>query len=201
MQRVHPNNNTTMMKKIISTFLFGFLFFTSGFSQGDSIITKIKADYQKWQPIIKNEFDSCDKIYNYAWGENYQFDKWTHKKSDDSLTLSEAVSIIGKKDLGFFVYVETFSFSGDWHLITENYYDKDGQLYFVLWRMNTFNAEEPLTVEKRLYFDKNGNKIRNLQSVYKMNTKRKADISFMDREVNYKLNLKEMDFYKFWKND
>ncbi len=191
-----------MMKKIILTSVFGILVFATGFAQVDSIITKIRDDYQKWQSIIDNEFDSCDKFYNYAWGENYQFDKWTDKElDDDTLTLSEAVSIIQEKDLGFFVYVDTYSFSGDWYVATDYYYDKDEKLYFVFWRMNTFYAEEPLTVEKRLYFDSQGQLIRDLKSVYKMNTKEKIDIEFMDREVNYDLTLIDMDFYKHWINE
>lgn len=190
------------MKIIILTSVFGLIIFANGFAQADSIIAKIKDDFQKWQPIIDNGFENCDKLHNYAWGENYQYDKWTDKKlDDDTLTLSKAVSIIEQKDLGFFVYVDTYSFSGDWYVATDYYYDKAGQLYFVFWRMNTFYAEEPLTVEKRLYFDSQGQLIRDLKSVFKMNTKEKIDISFMDRDVDYKMDLKEMDFYKFWKND
>lgn len=187
------------MKKYILTTVFGLIIFATGFAQEDSIIKKIRDDFQKWQPIIDNGIDNCDKLYNYAWGKNYQFDKWTDKKlNDDTLTLSEAVSIIEQKDLGFFVYVDSYSFSGDWHVATDYYYDKDGQLYFVFWRMNTFYAEEPLTVEKRLYFDSQGQLIRDLKSVFKMNTKEKIDIGFMDREVEYDLTLRDMDFYKHW---
>ncbi|MDY0103024.1 MAG: hypothetical protein RBS07_08785 [Lentimicrobium sp.] len=188
-----------MMKKTLLTFLFGLIIYATGFSQEDSIITIIRDDFQKWQPIIEKKFDNCDKLYNYAWGENYQFDKWTDKKlNDDTLTLSEAVSIIEQKDLGFFVHVDTYSFSGDWYIATDYYYNKDGQLYFVFWRMNTFYAEEPLTVEKRLYFDTHGQLIRDLKSVFKMNTKKKIDIGFMDREVDYDLTLSDMNFYKHW---
>lgn len=187
------------MKKNILTTVFGLIIFATGFAQEDAIIKKIRDDFQKWQPIIDNGIDNCDKLYNYTWGENYQFDKWTDKKlNDDTLTLSEAVSIIEQKDLGFFVYVDSYSFSGDWYVATDYYYDKDGQLYFVFWRMNTFYAEEPLTVEKRLYFNSQGQLIRDLKSVFKMNTKEKIDIGFMDREVEYDLTLRDMDFYKHW---
>lgn len=190
------------MKKFLLTSVLELIIFAIGFAQEDSIIMKIRDNFQSWQPIIDKKLDSCDKLYNYVWGENYQFDKWTDKKlDDDTLTICEAVSIIEQKDFGFFVYVETYSFSGDWYVATDYYYYKDKQLYFIFWRMNTFNAEEPLTVEKRLYFDKNGDKIRELQSVYKMNTKEKRDINFMDKDVDYKLSLNEMEFYKFWKND
>ena len=189
-----------MLKKVLLILVFGLIIFATGFSQEDSIVTEIRSEFKKWQSIIDKEFDDYDKFYNYAWGENYQFDKWFDTKIDnDSLTLSEAVSIIDKKDLGYFVYVDYYSFSGDWYIAVDYYYNKEGQLYFIFWRMNTFYAEEPLTVEKRLYFDNNGQLIRDLKSVYKMNTKEKIDISFMDREVDYKLSLTGMDFYKYWK--
>ena len=64
--------------------------------------------------------------------------------------------------------------------------------------MNTFYADEPLTVEKRLYFDSNGSIIRELKSVYKMNTKEKIDVSFMDQEVLYVLTLNDLVFYNYW---
>jgi len=191
-----------MLKKIILTSVFELMIFAIGLGQEDTIIMKIRDNFQSWQPIIDKELDSCDKFYNYVWGENYQFDKWTDKKLDeDTLTLCEAVSIIEQKDFGFFVYVATYSFSGDWYVATDYYYDKDKRLYFIFWRMNTFYSEEPLTVEKRMYFNKNGDKIQELQSIYKMNTNEKRDISFKDRDVDYKLSLNEMEFYKFWKND
>jgi len=178
------------------------MFSNSGYSQEDTAIREIKSVYQKWQPIIDKEFENCPKFYNYAWGKNYQIDKWFSKKLDiDSLTLSEAVSIIEKKDLGYFVYVDNYSFSGDWYIAVEYYYNKDEKLCFIFWRMNTFYAEKPLTVEKRLYFDSNGRLIRELKSVYKMNTKEKIDISYMDKEVDYELTLNEMSFYKNWKKE
>ena len=189
-----------MIKKVLLTLIIGLIIFVNGFSQEDSIIKEIRAKFQKWQPIINKEFADCEKYYNYAWGENYQFDKWFDNKIDnDSLTLSEAVSIIDKKDLGYFVYVDNYSFSGDWYIAVDYYYNKGGQLYFIYWRLNTFYAEEPLTVEKRLYFDNSGKLIQDLKSVYKMNTKEKIDIDFMDREIDYKLILTDMDFYKYRK--
>jgi len=190
------------MKNILLIILFELIFINLGFSQEDSTILVIKTNFQKWQPIIDNEFENYPKFFNYAWGENYQFDKWFNKKQDnDSLTLSEAVSVIEKKDLGYFVNVDYYSFSGDWYIVIEYYYNQEEQLYFIFWRMNTFYAKEPLTVEKRLYFDTNSRIIRELKSVYKMNTKEKIDISFMDKEIDYELILSDMSFYKYWKKE
>jgi hypothetical protein len=187
------------MKRFLLHTVLGFLMINQGFSQEDSTILEIRDNFKKWQPIIDIELDSSDKLYNYAWGENYQFEKWTDKMMDnDSLILSEAVSIIKKKGFGYFVHRDTFSFSGDWYVVADFYYDKNGQLYFIFWRMNTFYAEEPLSVEKRLYLDKHGQLILDLKSVYKMNTKEKLDKAFSDRAVDYNLTLNDMDFYKYW---
>lgn len=191
----------TKLIKILLITLFGLLFNNLGFSQEESKLLEIRRDFQKWQPIIDNEFDTCPKFYNYAWGKYYQFNKWINKiQNTDSLTLAQAVSIIEKKDLGYFVRAEHPSFSGDWHIVIDYYFNKEEQLYFIFWRMNTFYAEKPLTIEKRLYFDCNGEIIQILKYVYKMNTKEKIEINFMDREVDYKLTLNEMDFYEYWKN-
>ena len=190
------------LKKFLLIILFGLLFNNLGFSQEDSTLLDIKRDFQKWQPIIENELDASTSYFNYAWGENYQFNKWFNKNQDiDSLTLAQVVSIIERKDLGYFAHVENYSFSGDWHMKIDYYFNKEEQLYFIFWKMNTFQAEEPLTVEKRLYFDSLGKIIRDLKNVYKMNTKKSIDINFMDREVDYKSTLSEMNFYKVWTNE
>ena len=190
------------LKRIILITLIGLLFSNLGFAQEDSIILEIRRDFQKWQPIIEREFDSCTRYYNYAWGENFQYDKWFNEIQDnDGLATEKIVSIIEKEDLGYFVYIDYYSFSGDWYIAVDHYYNVEEQLYFIFWAMNTFYAEESVSVEKRLYFNYEGELIHELQSVYKMNTKEKIDIDFMDIEVEYELNLSDMDFYKSWSNE
>jgi hypothetical protein len=184
------------MRKIIVIYLFELLLVNQVLAQENRTISEIKDRFNKWQPIIGNKLKDSEKLFHYAWGENYQCDKWARNKIDnDTLTLQELISIIKEKELGTLIYNEVYSFSGDWYIAIEYYYDLNNKLYFIFWKMNTFQAEEPLTVEKRLYFDKNGIKIRALKSVYKMNTKDKTAISFMDRDVDYKLDLKDLDFY------
>ncbi|WP_297097626.1 hypothetical protein [uncultured Draconibacterium sp.] len=189
------------MKRIILTNVFRLLIFALGFAQPDSALVKIEAELDKWQSIIDTQFDSCDKLYKYSWGSVYQFSEWTNKSSDvDSLALTKVVSVIEQSNLGYFVNVESHSFSGDWFINTEYYFDKSGQLYFVNWKMNSFHAEEPVTVEKSLYFGSQGEFIRKSESVYKMNTKEETEIAFMDREVDYKLSISDMEFYSHWVN-
>ena len=188
---------TIQMKKIILIYLLGLLIGTPAFSQHDEDIFEIRDKYNKWQPIIDKKLKDCEKFYNYAWGECYQYNKWFNENvDDDSLELSKIISIIKENYLGTYIHNDVYSLSGDWYITIDYYYDLNDKLYFVFWIMNTFHAEEPVTIEKRIYFDKTGNKIQELQSVFKMNTNEKSAAGFMDRDVDYKLDLKEMEFYK-----
>lgn len=159
-------------------------------------IEEIQTRFSTWQPIIKNEQKSLTVIYRYAWGNNFEKEEWSRKlvKSNEK-RLAEKVTLI-KNKIGSWVQKEDFSFSGDWVIASEHYYDEEGKLFFVFWKMNTFQAEKPVTVEKRLYFDKDGKVIRNLVAVYKMNTKQETKSGFMDREVAYEIYFGKQDFLK-----
>jgi len=171
-----------------------------GSSQDNPAITKIRIDFQKWQSIIAKELPTADQFFKYVGGEEQQFHTWsTHILENDSLSLSEAVSILTNKELGTLVSVDNPSSSGDWSITADNYYNKAGKLYFIFWRMNTFYAEIALTVEKRLYFNNAGRLLREIKSVYKMNTQEKVDLPFMDKPVDYKLNLSDLEVYKYWR--
>jgi hypothetical protein len=190
---------TNSLLKAILTYLLGFVLFAEGYSQEDQTIARIRSDFQKWQPIIDNHLEDCDKIYKYVWGDAYQYETWLNKETEnDTLMHSQSVSVIEEKDLGYFVKLATYSFSGDWSIVADYYYTEDRKLFFVFWTLHSFNAPEPVTVEKRLYFDNNGALIRNLKSVYKMNTTEKVDTGFDDRAVDYEWKLDDMGFYKHW---
>jgi hypothetical protein len=158
-------------------------------------IAEIKAAFSQWQPIIQSKAKDRFIIYRYASGENYEKREWSRKelKSDDK-ALSSKFTIIQKNN-GAYVNHEHYSFSGDWFVVSEHYYDKNGKLLFVFWKMNTFQAEEPATIEKRLYFADNGKVIRSLKDVYRLNTKQKQNVSFMDHEVEYSTDFKSLEFY------
>jgi hypothetical protein len=158
-------------------------------------IAEIKTVFSQWQPIIQSKAKDRFIIYRYASGENYEKREWSRKelKSDDK-ALSDKFTIIQRNN-GAYVNHEQYSFSGDWFVVSEHYYDKNGKLLFVFWKMNTFQAEEPATIEKRLYFAENGKVIRSLKDVYKLNTKQKQNVSFMDHEVEYSTVFKSLAFY------
>lgn len=175
--------------------IFTFLIVGKSFSQNDTSILSIRKDFNSWQPILKKGVNHSKEFYKYVWGEKYQFSEWLDKKMEnDTLLLVQSASIIEKQDLGLFIKMNFYSLSGDWYIVSDYYYNNDRQLYFVFWRMNTHQSEEPITVEKRLYFNKNMKLIQSLKSIYKMNTKKETNASFMDRQVQYRLILDEFPF-------
>ena len=186
-----------MYKYNVSLLLIFLLFHSSiAIAQESVRIVEIKEQFSIWQSIIKKELSGATKIYQYAWGKNYEKTEWQKKEDkSDEKTLSEEISIIRKKKLGYFIQSEKYSFSGDWFVVSEHYYDDSGSILFIFWKMNTFYGG--VTVEKRLYFDPKGKIIRNLKSLYKMNTKEKSNESFMDRDVSYKVDINKLPYRKY----
>jgi hypothetical protein len=165
------------------------------FSDDSQRIAEIKEVFSQWQPIIQSKTKERFVIYRYASGANYERQEWSRKelKSDDK-ALSDKYTIL-RKGNGAYVNREQYSFSGDWFVLSEHYYDKNGKILFVFWKMNTFQADEPATIEKRLYFADNGKVIRNLKEVYKLNTNQKQNASFMDHDVEYSTDFKSLEFF------
>ncbi len=180
----------------LSLIVVAFLFPTLCYPDDASRIAEIKTVFAEWQPIIKSEVKDRFVIYRYASGENYERREWSRRElKTDKKALSDKFTIL-QRSKGAYVHHEQYSFSGDWFVVSEHYYDKNGKLLFVFWKMNTFQAEEPATIEKRLYFSESGNIIRSMKDVYKLNTKQKQNVSFMDHEVDYSANFKSLAFYE-----
>ncbi|MFL1895948.1 hypothetical protein ACJRPK_09615 [Aquimarina sp. 2-A2] len=134
-------------------------------------------------------------------GEHYRNDEWCSSETyDEDKLLCQIASVIEDINLGTYVHYDNYSISGDWLISSDYYFNKDNKLYFVFWRMNTYQAEETLTVEKRLYFNFDGEPIRTFQTKYKMNTISKSNASFADQNVEYESRLNRMGFYNTWKN-
>ena len=188
------------MKKSILTLIISVLSLLVS-AQETSDILQIKESFKAWQPVIASEINSSTQLFHYAWGENYQDEKWyKNEQSSGDKFLYQKVQLIETDDLGTYVHCDNYSMSGDWFIAVDYYFDTENKLYFVFWRMNTFQALEPLSVEKRLYFNTEGELIRNLQSTYKINTKEASTAEFADRSVEYELQLNEMGFYNIWQS-
>ncbi|WP_422359458.1 hypothetical protein [Reichenbachiella sp.] len=187
------------MKKTILILLCSLLSLTV-FGQTEKIISEIRGNFKNWQPIIESEIKGSTQLFHYAWGENYQEEEWySNELGTKDKFLFQKATVIENSNLGTLVYYDNYAISGDWYIAVDFYFDTNNKLYFVFWRMNTFQASEPLTIEKRLYFNPQGEMIRNLKSTYKMNTKEESTSGFADREVEYELQLDKMDFYNKWK--
>ncbi len=168
-------------------------------AQENPEMLKIRENVQTWGPIIESELNGSTQLFHYVWGKNYQEGGWySSEQTSEEKFLFQKVRLIEKQNLGTFVYFDNYSPSGDWYIAIDYYFNTNNKLYFVFWRMNTFQADEPLTIEKRLYFDYGGRLIRNLKSTFKMNTKEESTAGFVDRDVDYELQLSKMDFYSKW---
>ncbi len=187
------------MKKFIIFFLMsGYII--NIYAKEDPEILKIRNLYQKWQPYINSNLNNGIKFYLYLSGERFEIETWSDKKlNNEDLFLHCMVTCLENKDLGYFIYREYFTPSGDWFITQENYYSPDGFLYFIFWKMNSYQANPPVTVEKRLYFNNSQKLIRELKNVYKMNTKEKVEATYNDREVEYEIKINKLGFYRYWK--
>ena len=176
-------------------FTVAILFPTLCLSDDSQRIADIKAVFSQWQPVIQSKTKESFVIYRYASGENYEKQEWSQKElKSDAKALSDKYTVL-RRAIGAYVNHEQYSFSGDWFVVSEHYYDGNGKLLFVFWKMNTFQAEEPATIEKRLYFAANGKVIRNLTDVYKLNSKERQNVSFMDHDVEFSPDFKSLEFH------
>ncbi len=183
------------MHKIIASVIVLLFSFAINVNAGDSdTIKRIKEQFGKWQPVVHDTNVERKMFYHVFSGENFSEDKWTNSytPSDDNF-VGDELQVIDIDTLGTFVLLISSSPSGDWLIRSENYYRQNGNLFFVFWKMNTFRASEPATVERRIYFDEDGGVIRKLESVYKLNTKEEIkNPDFMDMEVKYWKTVDEL---------
>lgn len=161
------------------------------------------------QVNIKNEYDHKRSpiVYHYISGEHYSKSEYsTVKSGSDSVFLGELIVAV-KRDKGILIHSEINTPSGDWFIVQDNYYDKDGKIAYVYWNMNTFQAslgEEsvPASISKRIYFDKAGDRILQRVKAYRMNTDTEMSsqsFGFMDREVEVHNEIEKLEYYHLLK--
>ena len=171
--------------------------FSLSYGQDSLRIQQIRDKFDSWQKILDDIDTTAQVVYNVFYGKNYNKNEWTNDpaKVKKGFIGNEA-TIVKNEDLGIMFILRENTPSGDWSIYSENYYDKSGKLYFVFRALNTFQALEPLTVEKRLYFNEKGDLIKSLENIYKMNTKEKVlNPDYMKRAIKYWLDLKELPFF------
>ena len=183
-----------MHKRIVLIIALLFTFVININAADNDAIKKIRQQFSKWQPILKDSTVERKIFYHLFTGENFSTEKWTNSYTpSDEIFVGDELQIIDIDSLGTFVLLMSSSPSGDWFIHSENYYWSNGNLFFVFWKMNTYQASEPSTVERRIYFNESGEEIRSLESVYKLNTKGKIrNPNFMNREVIYWKTISEL---------
>ncbi len=179
------------MKKLLIIIFF----ISNVYCQNNNDINNIKNQFKLWQPILNDTSIISEVKYNIVFGKNYEYEKWVEKVEDSSIFIASEVRIYTDNKLGNVLKIFETSPSGDWFISSEHYYRPGGKLYFIFWSMNTFYAEDALTVERRVYFNPKGEKIRALESVYKMNTKDIVEnANYFDKEINHWKSFNKLPF-------
>lgn len=195
------------MKKffmIVSIFIvLLFLPFESSFpGQDPPEILKIREQYKLWQKVLNKEaISKGEKFYLTSFGRNYREANWftVLDESGDYFVWQE-ITLIKDDKLGLMFYSHESSPSHDWNCFSEHYYFPSGELFFVFLRLNTLHADEPLTIERRLYLNKEGKRIRFLESVYKLGTQEKiSEPNYLPYDETYWQNIKKLPFYNLLK--
>jgi len=183
--------------KILKIYILLTFTFTSFAScQNSSEIIEIQKSFNNWKPVLNNKIIEPQIFYHLYSGHNFSEDEWTVTIEDSTgAFVGEQVYFYTYDSLGYMMLLYETTPSGDWSIVSEHYFTPSGKLYFIFWSMNTSYSDEPVTVERRIYFDSNHKQIKNLQSVYKINTKQKVkNPNFMDRNILYWLNMLEVPF-------
>ena len=195
------------MKQFRRVFTFLFLLMlvsgSSTFAQDSQDILRIRQQFDSWQEVLNKEaLAKGEHFFHIYSGETIQNEKWVIKinKQDSGAFIGEEVTLVKNDKLGMMFYILETSPSGDWVIAAEHYYWPSGELFFVYWKLNTYQAIEPMTIERRLYFSKGGNLVESLKSVYKLGTKEKVDNpDYMPHDVNSWKNIRELPFYSLLK--
>ncbi len=108
-------------------------------------------------------------------------DKNSEKENDILSTLR----IFRNHDRVSSILLEETTPSGDWVHTTEYYFYENNEIAFVYSTLSTFYGN--VRVEKRFYYDDSFRKIRELKSIYDLQTNRELkdrDNDFMDKKVH-----------------
>jgi hypothetical protein len=165
-------------------------------------IQRLRDQYKAWQEILdKQTIAKGKRAFHVYSGENYRTDKWVSEvrgKSGDYF-IGEEVNLINHDKLGVMFYMSETSPSGDWNIAAEHYFQPSGRLFCVVWKLNTFQALEPLTIEKCLFFDEDGKLLQDLEHAFKLSTRDKVDSpNYMSRSVTYWKSIRDVPFYSIF---
>lgn len=170
------------------------------FSQNIDIEKNIDCIVNNWQLLFSEMLQSEKTYYKFLFRENDKNIYWSSTEiHDNSLILIQKITYIKNVKLGYFIYSENFTVSGDWYIVQNDYYSLEGNLICTKWEMDTCKADFPITVYKKIYFN-NGTVYSQYSYIYKFNTQDIVSIKFQDVDVNYRLKINDFEFFAINQN-
>ncbi|MFB5651099.1 hypothetical protein ACE5IS_10670 [Leptospira wolffii] len=169
----------------INFLLLLFLSSVAIYSESDEIL-KIREIYKRAQEFQKSDSSNSIQYVRY-WDEDKKslynwerFDKNSQKETD----ILSFIRIFSKDGKVSSALMEEATPSGDWACTTEYYFYENSKIAFVYSILSTFYGN--VRVEKRYYYNDSFRKIRDLKSIYDLQTNKKLkdrSNDFMDRKV------------------
>ncbi|PKA16404.1 hypothetical protein [Leptospira haakeii] len=177
------NFTKKMMRNIFVLLLFLFSF--SAYSESSEIL-RIREVYKSAQEFQKTNSNNSIEYVKYWDEDKKSLSNWERldknsKKDNDVLSF---LRLFKEQDKISSILIEETTPSGDWVHTTEYYFYENHKMAFIFSILSTFYGN--VRVEKRLYFDNSFRKIRELKSVYDLQTNKELkdrDGDFMDRKV------------------
>ncbi len=183
-------------------FIMFFLFISSGsvFCESKDIL-EIRKLFNEAENLQKETTNYLTLVEIFE-GEG-SVSNWTVEKKDDNFdSVMSRCIIFFDKGRVFSVSMFETSPSGDWVKYTNYYFYENGNTAFIYATLNTFYGS--VTVERRLYYDKNMKNIKELKDEYKLGTKEPLSatgddpddvVGYMDNPPEIFLNVQEFIQY------
>ena len=164
-------------------------------SQNIDIEKNIDSIVDNWIFLISEMPQSRKTYYKYLFRENDRNIYWSSTEiQDNSLILIQKIAYLKNEELGSLVCSENFTVSGDWYIVQNDYSSIEGKIICTKWEMNTCKAEFPITVNKKIYFNYNGTIYSQYRNIYKFNIQDIVSIKYQDVDVNYRLQINDLEF-------
>ncbi|MEI1279633.1 hypothetical protein V6Z05_14990 [Leptospira venezuelensis] len=171
-----------MVKK--TSLLFILFIAISAYSESNEIL-QIREIYKSAQEFQKANSDNSIQYVRY-WNENTKdLSNWeTLDKNSKKEDILSFIRIFKDHENVSSILLEESTPSGDWVHTTEYYFYDNSKIAFVFSNLSTFYGN--VRVEKRFYFNESFKIIRELKSIYDLQTNKELkgrDNDFIDRKV------------------
>lgn len=176
---------------IRTTFVISLLLLNvSAFSESKEIL-KIREIYKNAQDFQKENMDNAIQYFQYLDESEKGVSDWIKldKNAKNENNLVNVLRIFKNRNRITSILLEEGTPTGDWVHTTEYYFYENQKTAFIFSNLSTFHGNAK--IERRFYFDENFRKIRELKSIYDLQTNKernKNDTDFLDRKVEIAQN-------------